>query len=156
METARWTFAAVLIMMQSRYAEWEVCDACKDDIPGCRGPHSRGRRRLDLRAAARDFLSGGSRAETRAGICQPPADLHRDQRDLLWLAEARELRPLARGDARRLRVLRQGHALLHQPARAGGVRALRRALPHQRRSRAQGEAGTDQLAVSADQALRSR
>ena len=75
-------------------------------------------RRLDLRALARQFLSRGPGPEERARICEPPADLDRDQRHLLRLAEAGELRTLARGDAGGFRLLRQGQPIHHQPARA--------------------------------------
>ena len=48
----------------------------------------------------------------------------RGQRHLLQLAEARHLRQVARRDARRLRVLAEGLALCHQPARAGRGRRI--------------------------------
>src|SRR3546814_6473633 len=59
-------------------------------------------RRLDLRAVAWRVLSRGADAEARAGIRQPGADLHRDQRHLLLDLQAGELAEMARRDARGL------------------------------------------------------
>ena len=70
--------------------------------------HPRRRRRLDLRAVARDLLSRRPRAAARTRIREPPPQRHRDQRHLLLRAEARHLRALARRNAGRLRVHREG------------------------------------------------
>src|SRR5579859_1458308 len=53
-------------------------------------------RRLDLRALARHVLSERPRAKARTRVRQPPAHFHRDQWHLLRLAEAGELRQMAR------------------------------------------------------------
>ena len=78
----------------------------------------------------------------------------RGQRHLLQLAEAGHLRQVARRDAGRLRVLAQGHALRHQPARAGRGRRVGAALRRQRHRRAGAQARAHRLAVRADQAVR--
>ena len=85
-------------------------------------------RRLDLRAVARGVLSGEADAGEGAGLCRLEADLDRDQRHLLRLAEAGELSQMGARGARRLRVLAEGPALRHQPARAGGGRRFREAV----------------------------
>ena len=61
--------------------------------------HPRRYRRLDVRTVARVVLSVRPAAEARTGIRQPPADLDRGQRHLLWRAEAGELHSLAGGNA---------------------------------------------------------
>ena len=63
---------------------------------------------------------------------------------------------VARRDAGRLRLLGEGPALRHQPPRAGRSGRIDRALLHQRRAGAEGQARADQLAVRADQEVRSR
>src|SRR3546814_20443225 len=66
--------------------------------------HTDRRRRLDLRAVARGLLSGEAGAEARARICERQADLDRGERPLLRLAEAGELREMARGDPGQLQL----------------------------------------------------
>ena len=89
-----------------------------------------------------------------AGLRQPPADLDRDQRHLLRLAEARELPQMGARDAGRLRLHRQGLALRHQPPGAGGGRRLDRALLRPGDARAGRQAGAGAVAVRADQEVR--
>ena len=62
-------------------------------------------------AVARRFLPAGAAAEERARPCQPAGHRDRDQRHLLRRAKAGELSPLARGNARRFRLLAEGAAL---------------------------------------------
>ena len=109
--------------------------SCATSPPGAASdrPGPRRRRRLGVRALARQLLPRGPAAEARARVREPPAHHDRDQRHLLRLAEARELRPLARGDPRRLRLRGQGPALRHQPPGAGRGRAVGRALLLDRR-----------------------
>src|SRR6478735_91070 len=52
--------------------------------------HLHRHRWLDLRAMARRVLSGKARASQRVVVCRLEADLDRDQRHLLRLAEAGE------------------------------------------------------------------
>ena len=62
---------------------------------------------------------------------------------------------MARRDAGGLRLFGQGAALRHQPPGAGQVGRVDRALLRERRHGAQGKARADQLAVHADQEVRS-
>ena len=86
------------------------------------------RRRLDLRAVARGVLSGEADAGEGAGIRRLEADLDRDQRHLLRLAEAGELSQMGARGAGRFRVLGEGAALRHQPPGAGGGRQFHQAV----------------------------
>ena len=87
------------------------------------GAHPGRRRRLGLRAVARQLLSRGPAAGARARVREPAADRDRDQRHLLPAAEARELRQVARRDARRLRL----HASRPRGTRPTGASSPRRA-----------------------------
>src|ERR1700719_3278531 len=108
-------------------------------------------RRLDLRALARNFLSKRSRAKGGARICEPAADLNRDQRNLLRHAEGGELRAMARGDPRGLRVRAQGPEVRHEPAHPRRGTWLDRALFRERCHASQREARPGKLAVPADE-----
>src|ERR1700730_1746971 len=108
-------------------------------------------RRLDLRALARNFLSKRSRAKGGARICEPAANLNRDQRNLLRHAEGGELRAMARGDARGLRVRAQGPEVHHEPAHPRRGRGLDRALFRERCHASQREARPGKLAGPADE-----
>src|SRR5437588_6332978 len=108
---------------------------------------------MDLRALARAVLSRRASAEAGTRICEPAADLDRDQRHLLRIAEAGELRQMARGDAGELRILAERHPLRHEPQGAGRSRLLDRALLRQRFGRTERQARTGQLAVSPDEAF---
>ena len=94
-------------------------------------PHPRRRRRLDLRALARQLLSRP--ACRTAGSCTTPAASSPPSRSTApsTAPSSRDLRQVARRDARRLRVLAQGAPLHHPPARCWrrrgeGDRALHR------------------------------
>src|SRR5690606_21977123 len=107
-----------LAMRRTDVARVESEPACADRTPALAKPlpaekrrrHGSGghdqdrRRRLDLRSLARLVLSGEAPPEAGAGVCEPAAHLDRDQRHLLWVAKAPELRQVARRDARRLRL----------------------------------------------------
>src|SRR4051794_36724236 len=67
-------------------------------------PHLYRHRRLDLPAMARRVLSGQAAAVERARICRLQADLDRDQRHLLRLAEAGELSQMGARGARRFHL----------------------------------------------------
>ena len=86
-----------------------------------------------------DFYPKGLPAAPRAGVRRRAAHLDRDQRLLLLAAAALELCEVARGGARRLRVLGQGRPVHHPPeeaprrrGRAGQLLRLRGARPGQR------------------------
>ena len=119
-----------------------------------RRQHLYRRRRLDLRAMARRVLSGEADAGEGAVLCRLEADLDRDQRHLLRLAEAGELSQMGPRGAGRLRVLVEGSALRHQPARAGGGRRFREAVLRFRRARARRPARPGAVAIRADQEIR--
>ena len=78
-------------------------------------------RRLDLRAVAGGRLLSGGAAARRSSWTSPRAifDRHRGQRHLLFQLQAADLRQVARRDAGRLRLRREGLPLLHQPQGAG-------------------------------------
>ena len=65
------------------------------------------------------FYPKGLAQKDELEIRQPQADGDRDQRHLLPHAGPRDVRQLARRDARRFRLRAQGAALRHEPARAG-------------------------------------
>ena len=117
-------------------------------------PYLHRRRRLDLRAVARRVLSGEADAGEGAVICRLEADLDRDQRHLLRLAEAGELSQMGARGARRLCVLGEGTALRHQPPGAGGGRRFREAILRFRRARTRRPARSGALAIRADQEIR--
>ena len=103
-----------------------------------------------------EFYPKRTAACARADLCQRAPDQHRDQRHLLPHAIARHLRQVGEGDAGRLRVLREGRALRHQPQGARGSRRVGRSLPQVGRAGAGRQARSDPVAVHADQEIRSR
>src|SRR5215510_16603508 len=113
--------------------------------------HLHRRWRLDVRTLARRVLSGKARAGEGAVLRRLEADLDRDQRHLLRLAEAGKLSQMGQRCARWLRLLREGPAFRHQPPRAGGSRRLHQALLRFRRAGNARPARPRALAVRADE-----
>ena len=84
------------------------------------------------------------------------AHLDRDQLDVLRFAEARDVQEVARRDARRIRVQRQGAEVRDQPQRSRHERIEHRTLPRQRRAATRRQARPDQLAARAGQSTSTR
>ena len=106
--------------------------------------------------ARRRVLPRRVAAGTGTALRQPRADRPRSQRHLLQHTAARHLRPLARRDARGLRVRRQGAPAGHAAQDAGRGRRGRGPLSGERRHRTARQARPHRLAVAAVPALRRR
>ena len=111
-------------------------------------------RRLDLRAVARGVLSGEADAGEGAVLRRVEADLDRDQRHLLRLAEAGELSQMGARSAGWLRVFVERAALRHQSPCAGGGRRFRETLLRFRRAGARRPAGSGAVAIRTDKEIR--
>ena len=149
-----------------RRSVFSTCRGCAASSPNRASPIAPAKRytrghdhqnrywRLDLRAVARDLLSGEMAAEARARLCRRARHRDRDQRHLLWQPEAGDVRVLGEGGAGRVRVLAQGVALLHQPEGAGRGGRVDREVHRAGDRRARRPARTDPVAVHGDQEIR--
>src|SRR6476646_4790707 len=105
---------------------------------------------MEFSALARRVLPQGSGAIEGTLLRGLAPDRDRDQFDLLWLAETRELPQMGERRAGGLQVLRQGIAVLHQPPRAGRGRGFHQALPQFGRDRARRPPRPPALAIRTD------